>query len=433
MRRFFLITILLFIHIVVFASVTHSTDLTLNDLFALALKNSERIMIAEEEFFIAERGKEKALSALLPKFTAFSNYTRYTQDRRSSAGSIIQPEESSSWGLRIEQPLFTGGRNIAGLEIAKGQVEAERKSLSFFKEDYLFQVASVYFDVLKGRRNVEIGESQVRRLLKHRKAAEIRLKVGEVTKTALLRAEAELSAAESELIKAKNAYKQAKDYLARLTGITTDYDVAGPSISDIPQGDVKDLRMVAYQNRNDYLKSEIAVRIAKSKIKYAKGGFYPTLSLEGVYSRKEDDPASTFLVKESIYGGLRLNFPFFEGGLRKAELSESAAELRQAELSHSDLKKTIDIEISNAYLDLKTIESIVITTQKQVAYAKDNYEAVSRQFEFGLADSIDVIDANTTLLSAERQHASAMYDRHLATLKLKKAMGIFLKVVSSGQ
>jgi len=62
----------------------------------------------------------------------------------------------------------------------------------------------------------------------------------------------------------------------------------------------------------------------------------------------------------------------------------------------------------------------------QFTFARENYLAVARQFEFGLSNSLDVLDANALLVSAERKAASAIYNYRLAHLKLKKATGTLL-------
>jgi outer membrane protein len=71
-------------------------------------------------------------------------------------------------------------------------------------------VTNAYYDVLKAGRFVEISQANIVRLIKYRDAASTRLKIGEVTKTAVLRAEAELSGAQSDLVKSENLFSSTK-------------------------------------------------------------------------------------------------------------------------------------------------------------------------------------------------------------------------------
>ncbi len=177
---------------------------SLDDLYRIAIERSEKIMLSEEDLYIAEMGKEKALSVLLPKLSASWNYTRYSEEKTTVEGWSIQPEYTTSWGVRLDQSLSLSGREITALKISKKNIEKSRYDLYAVREDYLLSVASAYYDVLRAKKAMEIAKANVERLTKYRDAATIRLKVGEVTKTDLLRAEAELSGAQSELVRAKN-------------------------------------------------------------------------------------------------------------------------------------------------------------------------------------------------------------------------------------
>ena len=424
---------------------TLRVEYSLEDLYRIGLELSERVKISEEDLFIAERERDKAVSSLLPKLSAYGNYTRYTEEKLSSTGSVSQPETSRSWGLRLDQSFSLGGREFTAFSISKNNIERSRYYLYSVKEDYLLVIASSYYDVLRAKKELEIAIANVGRLTKHRDAAAIRLKVGEVTKTALLRAEAELSGAQSEEIKAKNGLELAKAVLTRVVGIERDYEVKeGPqSSANSPQSDINSLiadcrlptvdclKQIALSERAEIKGLEFQKKVAESQVTYAQGAHLPTLSIEGVYSKKDDDPASAFFVEESIYGGLKLNFPFFEGGLRIAEVREAKAKMRQAILVYNDKKRSVNVEVENAYLNLITQKGILEKFEAQVAFAGDNYKAVSKQFEHGVANSIDVMDANTLLVTAERQLADARYNYQLSILALKRATGTLLKTVLS--
>ncbi|MBI5188547.1 MAG: TolC family protein [Nitrospirae bacterium] len=431
------ITLIIFFILTSFSNTLAQEEYSLNDLYRIALERAERIRLSEEDLYIAERGKDKALSVLLPRLSAFGNYTRYSESKISGSGWPIQPDWSTSWGLRLDQSLSLSGKELTAFTIAKENIEKGRYDLNAVKETYLLNISITYYDVLRAKKAVEIAKANVERLKKHRDAAAIRLKIGEVTKTTLLRAEAELSGAESELVRVENNLILARAVLARVVGINGDYDVKESVDSSQYTVDskgiesIESLKQTALSERAELKSIEFQKRITEDQVKFIRGAYWPTLSIEGVYSKKDEDPASPFLNKESIYGGIKLNFPFFEGGLRRAEVREAEARQKQAELVFEDLKKTISIEVENAYLDLKTQAGILKSLEDQLTFARDNYNAISKQFEFGLANSIDVMDANTLLVTAQRQLADAKYNYQLSILRLKRATGTLLKTVIS--
>ncbi len=410
-------------------------EYSLDDLYRIALERSERIKISEEELFIAEKGKDKALSILLPRLSAFGNYIRYSGEKTSSLGFVTQPESSTLWGLRLDQSISLGRQELTAVQISNKNIEKSTLDLYAVREEYLFSVSSAFYDVLRAQKTVEIAKANVDRLTKHRDSAQTRLKVGEVTKTVLLRAEAELSGARSEMVKAENILTLAKAILGRLVGLSGNYDLketvksSQNTVNSEGKETIESLRQTALTERAEIKASGFQKKIAEEQVKFAQGSYWPTLSVEGVYLRRDEDPSSPFLNKENIYGGLNLNFPFFEGGLRRAEVMESRAKQRKAELALEDLKKNISIEVENAHLDYLTQKGILKSLEDQMIFAQDNYNAVSKQFEFGLSDSIDVMDANTLLVTSERQLADARYSYELSILRLKRVTGILLKTV----
>ncbi len=419
----------LFFIIMTHPRLAFSGEYSLYDLFRIALTEAERLKIAEEDQRIAEIGKEKAASVLFPKISTFGSYTRYSDNKRTSTGMVIQPDESKSWGLRLDQSLSLSGREIIALNISRYNIERSRYDIQTEKEEYLLRVATSYYNVLKAKKALEIAQANLQRLIRHRDAAMVRLRAGEITKTDLLRAEAETSRAKAEITRAENSLKIAKAVLARIAGLRGDFEVIESLISEssVTGLSIDSLRQIALSERPELKAAEFQKRVAEDQVRYTKGAYWPTLIVQGMYLRREEDPASLFLNRESLYGGITLNLPLFEGGLRKAEVMEMKSRLRQAELLYEDEKKTIGIDIERAYLDLITQKEVIKSLEDQLRHAKDNFKTVSRQYELGLANSIDVIDANTLYLTSERQLSEARYDYELAVIRLERAAGILLR------
>ena len=172
-----------------------AAEYTLEDLYRIGMQKSEKVRISSENVEIADTGKYKALSALLPKATAFGAYTNYSEDKRGPSGSLIQPDTQSNWGMRIDETLSLSGREFKSYSLSKDNVEKSRFDFRSFQEDFLLTLSLAYFEFLKARKGLEIADSNVERLTKYREAARTRLKAGEITKTTVLRAEGELSGA----------------------------------------------------------------------------------------------------------------------------------------------------------------------------------------------------------------------------------------------
>jgi len=400
-----------------------AAEYTLEDLYRVGMQKSEKVRISSENVEIADTGKYKALSALLPKATAFGAYTNYTEEKRGPSGSLIQPETQGNWGVRLDETLSLSGREFKSFSLSKDNLEKSRLDFLSFQEEFLLTLSLAYFEFLKARKGLEIANSNVERLTKYREAARTRLKAGEITKTTVLRAEGELSGALSEQIKARNFYESSRVFLARIAGIERDFQIREIPVAERETAPLDGLKEKALKNRPDVKSIETQVQISEKQIDVSRGAYWPSVSVAGVYAGTEQSPETASYNKESVYGAVTLNFPFFEGGLRRAEVRESESKYRQAEYQYRDFVKSVNVEVENTYLDLVAQKGILKSAEDQLVYAEDNIRAVAKQFEFGLASSLDVIDANNLLISAQKQVADATYNYQFFVLRMMRVTG----------
>ncbi|MEW6682970.1 MAG: TolC family protein [Nitrospirota bacterium] len=401
--------------------------MALGQVYALAVQHSEDLQIRVEGVRQAEQEERRALSAVLPKLTVNGDYT-LTPEETGVAGAtiLLQPESSYGWEARVEQPLYSGGKNRAGRRIAQRQIEAAGKDLRLGREALLLRVADVFYTVLRAQKNVEIQMRNVERLKEHRRLAELRYKVGEVTESILLRAEAELASANADLVARERDVAVAKRELALLTGLPGDVEIVEPEVPDVPAESMAQLLEAAKTSRDEVQRSHLNERIAEEQVSFARGNFLPSLDLEGAYSRRKQDPRPNFFIEENWRVAATIDIPLFEGGLRKAEFRQAKSRLEQSRLETAKLSKDIDLEVTSAGLTLEAVSRALDSRQEQLRFSKKNYEMVSKQFTFGLATNLDVLDANQTLIEAERDVIAATYDRHLAILEVQRSVGRFL-------
>jgi len=413
-----------------YTSIAAAAEYSLADLYRQALKNSEQIRLAEENVFISQMGKSKAWSLLIPKLTASGGYIRYTDEKYimgDPARGLLQPQNAETWSVRAEQTFSVSARELNALKAAGQTITKSEYDLGAAKTDYVLAVATSYYDVLKARKALEIATANMARLTQYRNAVEKRVKVGEQTKTALLRASGELSGARADYIRATNILQLARAALVRVTGVEEDFRLKEEAGAASGAFELGHLRKTAFESRLDLKSSDMQTQIAAEQVKYARGAFWPSVGVFAVYAGADQNSATAALNRESIYGGVSLVFPFFEGGLRVAELKEARARERQAQLVYEDLKKSVDIELQGVYLELETQKSAMIFLEDQLNFARDNYDDIVRQYTNGLANTLDVMDANSLLLSSERNYNEVVYNYQLAQLKVRRADGTLLQ------
>ena len=151
---------------------------TLRDLYRIALEQSEKVRISEENVAITGLTKDKALSVLFPRLTAYGGYVRFSEDKYTEpsrlfpSGQMIQPNATSQWGVRLEQSFSLSARELTALRIAQTSLEMTRYTDEAYKNLLLEEVARAYYQVLQAGKIVEIAQANVARLTLYRQAAE---------------------------------------------------------------------------------------------------------------------------------------------------------------------------------------------------------------------------------------------------------------------
>lgn len=398
----------------------------LPEMYRSALATNERLRIAQEGFVRSEEEVARSRSFFLPRLDVGADYLRRPKTLFGSSNTfVLRPEEEIEFSVVLSQPLFTGWKNLGNYRAAKRGREVSRQLFETAKDDLLFDVAQAYYVALIAQKNVVIEEEEVKRLEAHRRDADKRLQVGEVTKTVLLRAEAELSGAKASLIQAKNDFENAKHQLSILTGVPLDFALQDPPLLDHPRQTEEALLQEAMRRRPDLIGRRLDEEISRDQVTVARGSFWPSLTLEGRFNWIDNDPAGSFLIRRDRMALLRLDFPLFEGGIRRAELSQARSRVRESGFNLSLLLDEISLQIRKDILDLAAFTAVLENLKDRVAFARENFTMVSRQFAVGLATNIDLLDANATLNDAERQHVNAVYNRELAILRLNRDRGGF--------
>jgi outer membrane protein len=416
---------------------------TLAGLYRLALKRSEQVGISKEDLFLAEQTRKKAFSVLVPELSAFGTHTRYLfadsiadvfSDAGGSGGDMgfESPDSTTTWGLELSQAFTLNGKELIALEITEDSIEKSEYDLSSVKEEFLFGVAAAYFNVLKAGKAFDIATANVDRLTTYRDAVVVKLELEEVEKTDMFRTEAELSSAKAELLAAENSMKYARAVLSQLAGLEGKYSVKDPEAFIDPTEDngISELKAIAHNHRTELKSMEKQQAIAEKQVKYYRSEYWPTVSLNGSYSKTEASPSDALVMsREDFSVALTLSFSLFDGGLKKARVGEAMAWKRQADLGYRSEKKQIDLEVEQSYLSVTSAKSVLDALEDQVTYARSNYDAVLKQFQYGVANSVDIMDANTLLVTAERQLSDAGYTYQLAIIKLNRSQGVFLSGV----
>lgn len=402
--------------------------LTLHDAYEAALGTNEVVKLSEEGLIQADSRIDQAWSYVYPRLTANGAYTRYNEVLPPSGGFVFQPLNEVQTSLVLTQPLYTGGRTMSAWRVAKTLRETSVNELSSTRQAVMLSVAEAYYAVIKAEKLVEVSKHSLERMERHRKVTEreASTRKTKANLSSLLRANTLVNQARITVVRAEDGLKIARQRLSLVTKLADDVNIAEPVKLALPVESLDALRETALKYRDDYKNSKLQRSVAEEVVTLTKGAHYPQMYAEGAVRYAASDP-DTLVDGTTYYGGIRLSIPIFEGGLMRAEVAEARSKKRQAELSSALLKRQIETEVYESYINLQTVSAVVETANMQFHDAQRNFETVEELFSQGLTPSLSLIDAESALLLAEKEVVSATWDRQLAIIRLEKSLGLLGK------
>ncbi|MFP3979915.1 MAG: TolC family protein [Desulfobacterales bacterium] len=427
--------LILFLLLSTAAAAENSGEISLEEAYRIALEENEQVRVSRQDLRKAETDITSATSNLYPQISARGAYTREKEFDSSSgtgtgagagAGSLFDtPREYGTLTLRLDQHVYQWGKVWSSRQIAEHYFKGSRFRHLRQVQEVLYQVSTRYYEVLLGRRSIEIAENALKRARQQLDRAEAQYEVGVLTQTDVLRAEVQAAQSREALERAKNQYDIAKERLALEMGIeSVPGTLEEPGERSFSQARMPELYDTALENRQDFSQAEKQLLAAEERINFEQADFFPNISLTGEYTRT-DEEALFYGEPDDWKASVVVSYPLFTGWKTSAEVDRAKSEKSQAEYSLARLRKQIRNEVRSVYLDIQTQQKVIDQLEQQVQSARRNYKQVTAQFEEGLVTAVDQVDAFTALNEAENRLAQAYYTYQLDLLRLKLATGTF--------
>jgi len=245
----------------------------------------------------------------------------------------------------------------------------------------------------------------------------------------MTRSNVELQTQQQRLTAEQATYAKQKIGLARLIGMSP---AQVYSLADkIPYAPLENLTVdqaltLASQNRSDLKAAQAQLHSAEFARKAAAAEHYPTLGITADYGVIGVNPANshgTFDVSAQLL------FPIWAGGHTHGDIVEADANVTQRRAEFEDVRSRVDADVRNAYLDLNAAAEQVRVAQSRRELARDQLAQSTDRFASGVADTVEVTQAQEVVASAESDYIEDLNAHNLAKASVARATGQAEKIM----
>ena len=249
-------------------------------------------------------------------------------------------------------------------------------------------------------------------------------RAGIVASIDVLRARVQLQTEQQRLIAATNQFAVDKLTLARVIGLPNGQPFTlGENVpfSDLEGLTLEDALTRATASRADYQSGQAQVRAAELARRAAVGERYPSAEVNvnyGAIGTTFGTSSGTLAVVGAV------SIPIFKGTSVQAHVLEADAALKRTRDELADLGGRIDYEVRTAFLTLTSAKELVAVAQSNIDLASQTLGQARDRLAAGVAGSLDVVQAQESLATANQSYISSLFNYNSAKISLAQAVGV---------
>jgi len=411
--------------------------LSIGDAIDRALKYNLGYVIGEQETRVSTAARVRSLSELLPKVNA-SISEAIQQINLASFGfrgfpgvpPVVGPFGVFDTRARYTQAVFDS-RLAHELRAASERVAASNYALQDVRELIALITTDLYLDAVAESSRVDAARAQLRTAQAVYDRARDLKDSGLIAGIDVLRAQVQLQAQQQRLVTVENELAKQKLRLARAIGLPQGQEFAQTdAFMNAPPNTpaLAEALRIALDSRSDYRRAMTLVRAAEETRKAALGRRLPSLQVNADYGDIGRTPANSH---GTMFLQGTLSIPIYTGQRVRAEVLESDALLEQRKAEVSNLRDQIEYEIRTANLDIRSAADQLQVAQAGKDLARQQLEQAQDRFAAGVANGLEVTQAQEAVVTADENYISALYALNTAQAALARATGNAEKTIKS--
>ena len=422
---------------------------SLLDIYELALENDAQLK-AEEATYLANREQENlGLSALLPQIGA--NYSRSGSDTDTDSESLELDDTgivtidtttkndtiSEGFTVSLNQALFDLPAWFSfqsGKELTK---EAEA-TFAGNQQNLIVRVVEAYLAVLRAQDNLEASKAQERAFERQLEQTQQRFEVGLIAITDVYEAQAAFDLSRVNRIVDENNVAVALEQLSVLTGqkhenlniLKEEFDIKPPVPGDraswVEFALNNNFALQAAEYREEAARQQAKANALEHGFKVSGNYSYSDSETDGsrIIEPNTGFNTSPFNSTDGDRWEVRVDVPLYSGGAISANRRRSAQEFNAARENRINLSRNTVTATRSLHMTVLSDVSRVQARKQSIVSSKSALDATQAGYEVGTRNVVDVLNAQNTLFSAQRDYANSRYDYIVNLLRLKEQAGL---------
>lgn len=392
------------------------------------IKNSQyALKKAEYAINQAQAGKKPTVDytfgAQRNRATDAATYNRAA----SLMGGANSITNAFSNGISVNIPLYTGGLVEGQIDVAKlGKTNAQEEILRV-EQATKYSAIQGYYALLAYQELQGVYHEAVDNLQGHLDNVQAQYNVGTKAKVDVLSSDVSLANAKTTAITADNNVAVAESNLNNILGLPleTKLNLADHQLPfDTYNISLQEATDYAMKYRPEVLQAAIAVQEAERNIDIADAGNKPTVAITGGNDWADNTFPGIDANKRSWKVAAGVTYNFYDGGATKAKVNQAKQDLLVARETEQKTREAVQLEVKQAYLNIRSAAQKVEETQTVVDQARENYRIQNIRYQAGVGINLDVLDAQLSLNEAQVNHIQALYDYNVGIAKLEQVMGV---------
>ncbi len=418
-----------------------------------AMRDGEEVRSANTSIDIANAQIGLARSTGMPQLRLTSGYNQVVENARAAiVGAVFAQAYNYTASAQLSQPLFLGGRVVAGSKAASAARGAARASTAEVRGQLVVDVERAYLNALFTNRLIAIQQRNLQLATERVTQAQQLEAAGRASRYDVLRLKVERANLEPAVVQAQNDYAIAVLNLRRLVNVPAERAMVLTSELDT----LALRRLLATVDtspatgpaRAAVRAAEMTLAARQAGVKVARADLLPSITAtltsgflalpgsnglptsRGATSNTFCPPgtAATRLCQNNGWFtdrnfGFQVAWPIFDGLRTKANIENAHAQVDQSSIQLALVREQVALEGAAARAEFARARTLFDARRETVAEATEAYELAVLRNTRGVGTTLDVSDAQLNLVRAQVNAARAIYDVFLAAAELARATG----------